>query len=52
MVWDKHSQRLVRKIDMVQRRAARFVFGKFDRFNSVHLMISELGWSRGGNELN
>ena len=30
---------------MVHRRTARFVFGKFDRFNSVHLMISELGWS-------
>ena len=30
---------------MVQRRVARFVFGKFDRFSSITLMISELGWS-------
>ena len=35
MVWDKHPQRLEKKIAMVQRRAARFVFGNFDRFSSV-----------------
>ena len=45
VVWDKHQQRLDRKIDMVHRRTARFVFGKFDRFSNVTLMISELGWS-------
>ena len=28
---------------MEQRRAARFVFVKFDRFSSVTLVISELG---------
>ena len=45
MVWDKYSQRLEKKSDMVQRRAARFVFGNFDRFSSVTSMINELGWS-------
>ena len=30
---------------MIQRRAARYVFGKFDRFSSATLMVSELGWS-------
>lgn len=45
MVWDKHSKQLEGKVEMVQRRAARFVFGKFDRFSSPSLMIRELGWA-------
>ena len=45
MVWDKHPQRLEKKIDMVQRRAARFVFGDFEWFSSVISMINEFGWS-------
>ena len=45
MIWDKHPQLLGKKNDMVQRRAASFVFGNFDRFSSVTSMINELGWS-------
>ena len=29
---------------MIQRRAARFVCGRYDRFDSVSSMIEELGW--------
>ena len=41
MVSDKHPQHLERKIDMVQRRVARFVLGNFDRFSRVTSMINE-----------
>ena len=34
-VWDNHSKDLVNRIDMVQRRAARFVKSDYDQRHSV-----------------
>lgn len=43
-VWDPHSKQNVDKIEMVQRRAARFVFGNYSYHASPTAMIKELGW--------
>jgi hypothetical protein len=44
-VWDPYERTYINKIEMVQRRAARFVTGKYDRRASVTLMLEELGWT-------
>jgi len=43
-IWDPHQAGLIREIEMVQRRAARFVSCKFGRTDSVTDMLSTLGW--------
>jgi len=43
-VWDPHTQANTRKIEAVQRRAARFVSGDYFYKSSVTAMISVLGW--------
>jgi len=43
-VWDPHTQTNVNKIEMVQRRAARFVLNKYHRTASVSNMLEHLGW--------
>ena len=43
-VWDPHQKFNVKKIEMVQRRAARFVKCKYSRFESVQLLLDDLGW--------
>ena len=44
-VWDPHQKfnHLV-KLEMVQRRAARFVKSRYKRTDSVTVMLDELGW--------
>ena len=42
--WDPHTQRNVQKVEQVQRSAARFVMGNFNRFSSVTSMLKELNW--------
>ena len=43
-VWDPNTNTNINKLEMVQRRAARFVKGDYDRTSSVITMLSELGW--------
>ena len=41
-VWDPHTQHNVNKLEMVQRRAARFVKGDYERTSSVTPMRTDL----------
>ena len=43
-VWDLHTKRYTNKIEMVQRRCARYVTGNFDRTSSVTSMLNCLSW--------
>ena len=43
-VWDLHTKRNTNKIEMVQRRCARYVTGNFDRTSSVTSMLNCLSW--------
>ena len=43
-VWDPHQKDLSNKIEMVQRRAARFVMNDHKRTSSVTNMLKELDW--------
>jgi hypothetical protein len=43
-VWSPHQHHLIHSIEMVQRRAARYVCGTYGRTESVTSMLSELKW--------
>jgi len=43
-VWDPHTTDNIKKLEMVQRTAARFVKNKWRKKSSVGDMISNLGW--------
>ena len=43
-VWDRHTQVNVRRIDYVQRRAARYVCNRWHNTSSVSTMLHELSW--------
>ena len=43
-VWDPHQKFNQEKLEMVQRRAARFVKSRYKRTDSVTAMLDELGW--------
>ena len=43
-VWSPHTKENIDKIEMTQRRAARWVKNKFSNYDSVTDMLSELGW--------
>ena len=43
-VWDPHSKFNQEKLEMVQRRAARFVKIRYRRTDSVTAMLDEPGW--------
>ena len=45
-VWSPHYQEDIDKIEMVQRRAARFVLNRGNRYDSVSKMIDYLGWPK------
>ncbi|XP_072051476.1 uncharacterized protein [Amphiura filiformis] len=42
--WDPHTRRNADKIEMVQRRGARFVTGIYDQTSSVTAMLKDLQW--------
>ncbi|XP_072181422.1 uncharacterized protein [Diadema setosum] len=42
--WDPHTQRNIHKLEQVQRSAARFVTGDFERSSSVTAMLDHLKW--------
>ncbi|KAI8518059.1 hypothetical protein Bbelb_040760 [Branchiostoma belcheri] len=43
-VWDPHTKDQVSRVEMVQRRAARFVCSDYRRTSSVSSMLQNLGW--------
>ena len=43
-VWDPHQKFNQVKLEMVQRRAARFVKSRYKRTDSVTAMLNKLGW--------
>ena len=43
-VWDPHTKERISKIEMVQRRAARWTLRNYDHQASVTEMINKLGW--------
>ena len=45
IVWDPSTQENIRKVEMVQRRCARFVQGDYRRTSSVSAMLNQLKWA-------
>ena len=43
-MWNPYTKRNIDKIEMVQRRAARFVYNDYSRYSHVSSMISDLEW--------
>ena len=43
-VWDPHTQANIKKLEMVNRRAARFVSKDYRRTSSVTSMLNKLQW--------
>ena len=43
-VWDPFTQRNIKKVEAVQRRAARFAFSDYRHTSSPSQMIEDLGW--------
>ena len=43
-VWDPFTQKETNSLEMVQRRAARYALGRYDRLSSVTDMLKELKW--------
>ena len=43
-VWDPHTKRNTNKIEMVQRRCARYVTGSFYRTTSITYVLNCLSW--------
>jgi hypothetical protein len=41
-VWDPHTNRNIKKVEAVQRRAARFIMNDYGRKSSVTAMLSEI----------
>ena len=43
-IWDPHHSTQVKQLEMIQRRAARFVVGDYRYTSSVDSMINTLDW--------
>ena len=43
-IWDPHWKQDIKNLEMVQRQAARWVFSKYSRFDSVTELLNELKW--------
>ena len=43
-VWDPHTRSNIDRIEMVQRRAARWTLGEYARQTSVSALLDRLGW--------
>lgn len=43
-VWTPHTQRNINQLEMVQRRAARYVYRDFSPYSSPTTMLQQLGW--------
>ncbi|KAK3097903.1 hypothetical protein FSP39_014294 [Pinctada imbricata] len=44
LIWDPHTKTNINQLEMVQRRAARFVTGDYHRTSSVSTMLQQLQW--------
>lgn len=44
IIWDPYTINNIRSLEMVQRRAARFVTGDYHRSSSVTRMLEDLDW--------
>ena len=44
VVWDPHTQTNIDSLEMIQRRAARYVFNDYRRTSSVNQMLVRLKW--------
>jgi hypothetical protein len=42
--WDPHTKKDITRLEMVQRRAARFALRDYSTYSSVTKMLDELGW--------
>ena len=42
-VWDPYTSTNINKLEMIRRRAARFVMGDYDRISSVTAMLDGMG---------
>ena len=43
-IWAPHTNQDIQKIEMLQRRAARLVFNKYQNNISVTNLLNSLGW--------
>ena len=43
-VWDPYVAKNIQQLEMIQRRVARWVLGRYDRLDSVTDMLSSLKW--------
>ena len=43
-VWNLYTKRNIRQIELVQYKAARFVFRDYSNFSHVTPMLKQLGW--------
>lgn len=43
-IWDPHTKELTNRIEMTQRRAARFVLRRYHQTSSVNAMLDQLSW--------
>ena len=44
VIWDPYTAENIRKLEMVQRRAARLVYSNYQTTSSVSAMLSHLNW--------
>ena len=44
VIWSPHLQTNIHQLEMIQRKAARFVFNDYSRYSSVTTMLNELDW--------
>ena len=43
-IWDPHTKQNIKKLEQVQRTAARWMLGRYRNTSSVSDMLNELGW--------
>ena len=44
VIWSPHLHTNIHQIEMIQRKAARFVFSDYSRYSSVTAMLNQLDW--------
>ena len=46
IIWDPHTTQNINRLEMIQRRSARFVMGDYHTTSSVTTMLTNLDWNR------
>ena len=44
VIWSPYTQTYIQQVEMIQRKAARFIFSNYSRFASVTTMLNKLNW--------